>query len=109
MNQSLRTLSGALALAAGPTWALAQDLPKTGSRLTGQSGTTLYRGLGGLSNQAGGTLTTAGTLRVAGPLTTPGLLNLSTGPLEVRGGLTTTGPLAPRSPPIARPPCAPAA
>ena len=77
----------------------AQDLTNAGAALTVQAGATLYVGTGGLSNQSG-SLTNAGTLRVDGPLTNPGTLDLSTGTLEVRGDLTNTGTLMPGTNPM---------
>ena len=79
-------LLGAGYLMAGQ--AEAQDLTNVGATITVQPGATLYVGTGGLSNQAAGTLTNAGTLRVDGPITNPGTLDLSTGTLEVRGDFT---------------------
>ena len=75
--------------------ALAQDLANAGGTLYVQPGATLYVGTGGLRNQAGGTLTNAATLRVDGPLTNLGTLNLSTGTLEVRDDVTNSGTLTP--------------
>ena len=45
----------------------AQDLTNAGAIITVQAGALLYVGTGGLTNQAGSTLTNAGTLRVDGP------------------------------------------
>ncbi|QKG54463.1 hypothetical protein [Hymenobacter sp. BRD67] len=75
--------------------ALAQDLTTAGATLTVQPGATLYVGTGGLSNQAGGTLTNQGTLRMDVPLTNPGTLDLNSGTLEVRSDLANTGSLVP--------------
>ncbi|MGI4870157.1 MAG: hypothetical protein ACRYFX_03145 [Janthinobacterium lividum] len=85
-------LSGMVGLALP---AAAQDLTNAGATITVQSGASVYVGTGGLSNQAGSTLTNSGTLRVDGPLTNPGTLDLSAGTLEVRGNLTNTGTLTP--------------
>lgn len=82
-------------LAGLATPAVAQDLTNAGSTITVQPGTALYVGTGGLSNQAGSVLTNSGTLRVDGPLTNPGTLDLSTGTLEVRGDFTNTGTITP--------------
>ncbi|WP_151088442.1 T9SS type A sorting domain-containing protein [Hymenobacter baengnokdamensis] len=78
---------------AGP--AFAQDLTNAGATLTVQPGAVLYVGTGGLSNQAGSTLTNAGTLRTDGGLTNAGTLDLNTGTLEARGDLANTGTLLP--------------
>ncbi|MBF9222529.1 fibronectin type III domain-containing protein [Hymenobacter ruricola] len=75
--------------------AQAQDLTNAGATITVQPGATLYVSAGRLTNQTGSTLTNAGTLRVDGPLTNAGTLDLSTGTLEVRGDLANTGTLAP--------------
>lgn len=75
--------------------ASAQDLTNDGATITVQPGATLYVGAGGFANQAGGTLTLAGTLRVDGSLANPGTLNLSTGALEVRGDFANTGTVVP--------------
>jgi hypothetical protein len=80
---------------AGLATAQAQDLTNAGTTVAVQPGTSLYVGPGGLTNQAGGTLTNGGTLRVDGPLANAGTLDLSTGTLEVRGDLANTGTLAP--------------
>ena len=80
--------------------AAAQDLTNAGATITVQAGSTLYVGTGGLTNQAGGTLTNAGTLRVDGPITNPGTLDLSTGAMEVRGDFANTGTLTPGSSPV---------
>ena len=74
--------------------AAAQDLTNAGAVITVQAGATLYVGTGGLNNQSG-SLTNAGTLRVDGPLTNPGTLDLNTGGLEVRGDLVNSGTLLP--------------
>ncbi|QKG51954.1 hypothetical protein [Hymenobacter sp. BRD67] len=84
---------GAACLLAGSLQA--QDLTNAGATVTVQPGATLYVGSGGLLNQAAGTLTNTGTLRVDGSLTNPGTLDLSTGTLEVRGDLANTGTLLP--------------
>ena len=78
----------------------AQDLTNAGATLTVQAGATLYVGTGGLSNQSGGTLTNAGTLRVDGPLANAGTLDLGPGALEVRGDLANTGTLTPGTSPV---------
>jgi hypothetical protein len=75
--------------------AAAQDLTNTGATITVQPGTDVYVGTGGLSNQTGGTITNAGTLRVDGPTTNAGTLDLGTGALEVRGDFANTGTLLP--------------
>ena len=80
--------------------AAAQDLTNAGSTITVQAGASLYVGPGGLSNQAGSTLTNAGTLRVDGPITNPGTLDLSSGALEVRGDFTNSGTLTPGTSPV---------
>ena len=80
--------------------AAAQSLTNTGSVLTVQSGALLYVGPAGLANQTGATLTNAGALRVDGPLTNPGTLDLSTGTLEVRGDVTNAGTLRPGTSPV---------
>ncbi|MGI4832568.1 MAG: hypothetical protein ACRYFK_03815 [Janthinobacterium lividum] len=72
----------------------AQDLTNYGATITVPPGAVLYVGTGGLVNQAG-TLTNAGTLRVDGPLTNPGTLDLSSGVLEVGGDLANSGTLTP--------------
>lgn len=74
--------------------AAAQDLTNAGATITVQAGATLYVG-SGLNNQAASSLSNAGTLRVDGPLTNAGTLDLTTGMLEVRGDLTNTGTLIP--------------
>ncbi|MDQ2772164.1 MAG: hypothetical protein M3Y54_16885 [Bacteroidota bacterium] len=93
MKQSFSFLIAVTLWGAAP--ALAQDLTNAGSTISVLAGTTLYVGTGGLSNQAGGTLTNAGTLRVDGPLANPGTLNLGTGALEVRGDFANSGTLLP--------------
>ena len=80
--------------------AVAQDLTNAGGAITVQTGATLYVGTGGLSNQAGSTLTNAGTLRIDGPLINPGSLDLGAGALEVRGDLTNTGTLTSGTSPV---------
>ncbi len=75
--------------------ALAQDFTNTGAAITVQPGATVYVGTGGLRNQAGGTITNAGTLRVDGLLTNAGTLDLSTGTLEVRADVTNSGTVTP--------------
>jgi hypothetical protein len=92
MKQALLLFSGGL-LAVCP--ALGQDFTNAGSLITVEPGAALYVGKGGFSNQAGGTTTNAGTLRVDGPLTSAGTLDLSTGALEVRGNFTNVGTLTP--------------
>jgi hypothetical protein len=71
----------------------AQDLINKGATLIVKPGVSLYVGRNGLSNQAGSTLTNAGVLRVDGPLTNSAAatLDLSTGSVEVRGGLANAG------------------
>ena len=72
--------------------AQAQDMLNHGAVVTVRPGATLYVGKGGLGNQANGTLTNAGTLRVEGNLTnTAATLNTSAGALEVRGNFTNAG------------------
>ena len=78
----------------------AQDLTNAGATITVQAGASLYVGTGGLTNQAGGTLTNAGTLRVDGPLANPGTLDLGTGTLEMRGDLANTGTIVPGTSPV---------
>ncbi len=90
-------LGAGLLLAAS---AEAQDLANTGATITVQAGALLYVGTGGLSNQAGGALTNAGTLRVDGPTTNAGTLDLGAGTLEVKGDLTNTGTLKPGTSPV---------
>lgn len=82
-------------LLAAPAVGQAQDLTNAGATITVQGGATLYVGTGGLSNASGGTLTNAGTLRVDGPLTNAGTLDLGAGALEVRGNLANSGTLQP--------------
>ena len=82
------------------TPALAQDLVNAGATITVQAGTILYVGPGGLSNQVGGTLTSAGTLRVDGPLANSGTLDLGTGTLEVHGNFANSGTLLPGTSPV---------
>ncbi|MFC6226060.1 T9SS type A sorting domain-containing protein [Hymenobacter artigasi] len=74
---------------------LAQDLTNAGAAITVQAGAVLYVGTGGLANQAGSTLDNAGTLRVDGPLSNVGTLDLGTGTLEVKSHVTNSGTLAP--------------
>ena len=100
INTYLATLGawlGAGLLLARP--AAAQDLTNAGAAITVQAGATLYVGAGGLANQAG-TLTNAGALRVDGPLTNAGTLDLATGTLEVRGDLANAGTLTPGTSPV---------
>ena len=80
--------------------AAAQDLTNAGATITVQPGATLYVGTGGLTNQAGGTLTNAGTLRVDGPIVNPGTLDLATGALEARGDFTNSGTVLPGTSPV---------
>jgi hypothetical protein len=89
----------ALGLASYTSEAGAQDLTNAGATITLQAGATLYVGTGGLRNQAG-TLTNAGILRVDGPLTNPGTLDLSTGALELKGDFANTGTLLPGTSPV---------
>ncbi len=96
---SLYSLLGAGCLLLGVP-AAAQDLTSVGATILVQSGATLYVSSGGLTNQAGSTLTNAGTLRVDGPLVNPGTLDLSTGALEVRGDLANSGTLTPGTSPV---------
>ncbi|MDO7877798.1 FG-GAP-like repeat-containing protein [Hymenobacter sp. ASUV-10] len=74
------------------------DLLNAGAQLAVQAGAILVVGTGGLGNQDG-TLTNAGTLRVAGALTNPaaGTLDLGAGTLEARGDLLNAGTLRPGS------------
>lgn len=88
------------ALLGRPLAAAAQDLTNTGTTLLVQPGATLYVGTGGLSNQAGATLTNAGTLRTDGPLLNAGTLDLGAGALEVRSDLTNAGTLLPGTSPV---------
>ena len=85
-------------LLAGPI--AAQDLTNAGASITVQAGATLYVGTGGLTNQASGTLTNLGTLRIDGPLTNPGTLDLGAGALEVRGNFANSGTLLPGTSPV---------
>ena len=78
----------------------AQDLTNAGAIITVQPGTAVYVGTGGLSNQAGGTLTNAGTLRVDGSTANAGTLDLGTGALEVRGDFANTGTVVPGTSPV---------
>ena len=94
MKPVLLLLSGVLLLGLGCP-ALAQDFINTGTLVTVQPGGSIYVGTGGLRNQAGGTLTNGGTLRVNGLLTNAGTLNLSTGALEVRADVTNSGTVTP--------------
>ncbi|WP_345124223.1 hypothetical protein [Hymenobacter antarcticus] len=80
--------------------AAAQNLNNVGAAIVLQSGAVLYVGTGGLNNQAGGTLTNLGTLRVDGPLTNAGTLNLSAGALEARGNFVNSGTLDPGTSPV---------
>ena len=91
-------LLGAGLLLAAP--AGAQDLTNASATLTVQPGATLFVGTGGLTNQAGATLTNQGALRVDGPLTNPGALDLATGTLEVKGDFANTGTLLPGTSPV---------
>ncbi|MCI1187246.1 T9SS type A sorting domain-containing protein [Hymenobacter sp. DH14] len=75
--------------------AAAQDLTNAGAAITIQPGAAVYVGTGGFANQTGGTLTNGGTLRVDGPTTNAGTLDLGSGTLEVRGDLANTGTLLP--------------
>jgi len=93
MKQLFSLLSAGSLLVSGT--AAAQDLTNAGASITVQSGATLYVGTGGLSNQAGGTLTNQGTTRIDGPLTNAGSLDIGAGALEVRGNLANTGTLTP--------------
>ena len=86
------------ALYAFPT--AAQDLTNAGATITVQAGATLYVGTGGLTNQAGSTLTNGGTLRVDGPLANPGTLNLGAGALEVKGDFANSGTVVPGTSPV---------
>ena len=88
-------LLGCLAPVLAATPAAAQDLSNAGATITVQPGATLYVGTGGLSNQAGATLTNAGTLRVDGALTNASAANLDlgSGALEVRSDLANAGTL----------------
>lgn len=78
-----------------PLAAAAQDLTNAGSTIAVEPGAELYVGTGGVTNQAEGTLTNAGTLRTDGTLTNAGTLNLSTGALEVQGDFFNAGSLTP--------------
>ena len=75
--------------------AAAQDLTNAGATVTVQTGAALYVGTGGFTNQTGGTLTNAGTLRVDGPLVNASALDLSSGTLEVRDNFTNSGTVTP--------------
>lgn len=94
MKKTVRTLATGLGLAAAPTLALAQDLTNAGATIVVQPGATFYVGIGGVANQAG-TLTNAGALRIDGPLTNAGTLDLGTGTMEVRGDFTNVGSVGP--------------
>ena len=98
MKHLFPSLLGAGLLLAAP--AGAQDLTNAGATVTVQPGATLYVGTGGLANQAGGTLTNQGTLRVDGPLANPGTLDLGAGALEVKGDFANTGTLVPGTSPV---------
>ena len=78
----------------------AQDLTNAGATITVQPGTAVYVGTGGFSNQAGGTLSNQGTLRVDGPTTNSGTLDLGSGALEVRGDFTNSGTIVPGTSPV---------
>ena len=93
----MRTLSVYSVLSALllPGASFAQDITNNGAVLTISADAVLYVGSGGLHNEAGATLANAGTMRVDGPLTNAGTLNLSTATLEVRGDFTNTGTLQP--------------
>ncbi|GAA3975873.1 hypothetical protein [Hymenobacter antarcticus] len=78
----------------------AQYFTNAGAQVTVQAGAALYVGLGGLTNNAAGVMVNAGTVRVDGPVANPGLLNLSTGALELRGDFTNTGTVLPGSSPV---------
>ena len=80
--------------------AAAQNLTNAGTTLTVQPGATLFVGTGGLANQAGGTLANQGTVRVDGPLTNAGTLDLSAGALEARGDFANAGTLLPGTSPV---------
>ena len=79
--------------------AAAQDLTNAGATNTVQTGASLYVGTGGFTNQAGGTLTNDGVMRVDGPLvnssTSASGLNLGAGTLEVRDNFTNSGTVTP--------------
>lgn len=94
MKQIFHCAALALGLATAPALALAQDLTNAGATITLAPGAIVYVGTGGLNN-ASGTLTNAGALRVAGPLTNAGTLELGSGTLEVGGDLTNAGTLVP--------------
>ncbi|MBH8557356.1 hypothetical protein [Hymenobacter negativus] len=78
----------------------AQDLTNAGATITVQSGTAVYVGTGGLSNQAGGTITNQGTLRVDGPTANAGTIDLSNGALEVKGDFANSGAIVPGTSPV---------
>ena len=80
--------------------AAAQDLFNPGATITVGPGSLLYVGPGGFTNQAGGTLTNAGVMRVDGPLVNSSALDLSTGTLEVRSDFTNSGTIAPGTSPV---------
>ncbi|MGI4863105.1 MAG: T9SS type A sorting domain-containing protein [Janthinobacterium lividum] len=92
MKPVLLLLSGGLL---GGCPALAQDFVNAGTLITVQPGASVYVGTGGLLNRAGGTFTNGGALRVTGPLTNAGTLNLSTGTLESRAAFANSGTLTP--------------
>lgn len=98
MKHLCATITGLGLLLAVP--AVAQDLTNAGATLTVQPGATLYVGTGGLTNQAGGTLANQGTLRVDGPLTNPGTLDLGAGALEVKSDFANSGTLVSGTSPV---------
>ena len=98
MKHLCSTITGLGLLLAVP--AGAQDLTNAGATITVQPGATLYVGTGGLTNQAGSTLTNGGSLRVDGPLANPGTLNLDAGALEVKGDFANSGTIVPGTSPV---------
>ncbi len=96
LAKRLVPLLGATVLLVLP--AAAQNVTNGGMLSVGSSA-MLSVGTGGLRNAAGATLLNNGTLRVEGPLTNAGTLDLGTAAsaLEVRGDLTNTGTIAPGS------------
>ena len=98
MKHFFSTVSAGILLTASSV--SAQDLTNAGAAITVQPGAVLYIGTGGLANQAGGTLTNGGTLRVDGPITNPGTLDLGAGTLEVKGNFANTGTIVPGTSPV---------
>ena len=93
MKQLFTLMTLGAALHARP--AASQDLVNSGATITVGPGSSLYVGTGGFTNQAGGTLTNAGVMRVDGPLVNSSALDLSSGTLEVRDNFTNSGTITP--------------